>query len=52
MRRGTGGLTGLGATRWTGEAPAELLRPGSWFYVRVIQVDGETAWSSPVWVDA
>ena len=52
VRRGTGGLTGLGATRWTGEAPAELLRPGSWFYVRVIQVDGETAWSSPVWVDA
>ncbi len=50
-RPGTGGLTGLGTQSWTGQAPAEVLRPNSWYYVRVIQVDGETAWSSPVWVD-
>jgi hypothetical protein len=24
-------------------------RPGSWTYARVVQVDGETAWSSPIW---
>jgi hypothetical protein len=52
VRQGAGGLTGLGADSWQGTAPTEVLRPNSWYYVRVIQVDGEIAWSSPVWVDA
>jgi hypothetical protein len=52
LRRGTGRLVGLGITQWEGELSPDLLRPGSWYYVRVIQVDGEAAWSSPVWVDA
>ena len=26
-------------------------RDGDWYYVRVVQVDEETAWSSPVWVE-
>ncbi len=51
-RVGIGGLTGLGTRRWTAQAPEGLVRAGSWYYVRVIQVDGEIAWSSPVWVDA
>ena len=50
-RRGTGGLTGMGVTKWQGEVATDLLLPGSWYYVRVIQIDGETAWSSPIWVD-
>ncbi len=50
LQRGTGGLSSLGSTQqrvsWTDvpDAPA-------CYYVRVIQVDGEMAWSSPVWVD-
>ena len=32
------------------EDPAEL-RPGEHLYVRVQQVDGGLAWSSPVWVE-
>jgi hypothetical protein len=27
-------------------------RPGSWTFARVVQVDGETAWSSPIWFAA
>ncbi|SHN74914.1 DUF3604 domain-containing protein [Cryptosporangium aurantiacum] len=46
----TGGLTSLGAAEqrltWTDD-PGR----GAYYYVRVIQVDGEMAWSSPVWVD-
>ncbi|WP_461071774.1 DUF3604 domain-containing protein [Streptomyces pseudoechinosporeus] len=50
LGRGTGGLTSLGGTErrltWTDD-------PGgaAYYYVRVIQIDGEMAWSSPVWVD-
>ena len=51
VRAGIGGLTGLGTRRWRAQAPAALLRAGSWYYVRIIQVDGEAAWSSPIWVD-
>ena len=32
---------------WTDPDP----RPGlSWYYVRVLQTDGQIAWGSPVWV--
>jgi hypothetical protein len=50
LRRGVGGLTSLGSSTWQGSADDALLRPDSWYYVRVIQVDGEMAWSSPIWV--
>lgn len=50
-RLGVGGLTGMGTTSWLVQADPGILRAGSWYYVRVIQVDGEAAWSSPVWVD-
>lgn len=50
LQRGTGGLTSLGATStrlsWTDDPSVS-----AYYYVRVIQVDGEMAWSSPVWVD-
>ncbi|MCD6359441.1 MAG: DUF3604 domain-containing protein [Armatimonadetes bacterium] len=33
---------------WTDEAPA----PGrNWYYLRISQLNGQYAWSSPVWVD-
>ncbi len=35
--------------RWEDQPPAEGGR-GSYYYLRAIQVDGEVAWSSPVWV--
>ncbi|WP_157017985.1 DUF3604 domain-containing protein [Cryptosporangium arvum] len=48
--RATGGLTSLGTREqrlhWTDD-----VGDGAYYYVRVIQVDGEMAWSSPVWVD-
>jgi len=50
LQRGTGGLSSLGSTEqrltWTDEDGG-----AAYYYVRVIQVDGEMAWSSPVWVD-
>jgi hypothetical protein len=33
---------------WTDPAPPAS---GAWYYLRVIQADGERAWSSPVWID-
>lgn len=35
--------------RWTDEAP-ESVGDLSWYYVRLIQEDGELAWGSPIWV--
>ncbi|MDQ1537020.1 MAG: hypothetical protein QOE58_1413, partial [Actinomycetota bacterium] len=50
LQRGTGGLTSLGGTEqrltWTDDPDSS-----AYYYVRVIQIDGEMAWSSPVWVD-
>lgn len=51
VRAGTGGLTNMGTSTWVSTANPELVRAGSWYYVRAIQVDGEMAWSSPVWVE-
>lgn len=50
VRRGVGSLTGLGTDTWLGAADKDLLRPGSWYYTRVFQTDGEMAWSSPIWL--
>ncbi|MDQ3537714.1 MAG: DUF3604 domain-containing protein [Actinomycetota bacterium] len=50
LQPGVGGLSGLGATelrlRWTDERSEP-----AWYYARAYLVDGEMAWSSPIWVD-
>jgi hypothetical protein len=51
VRRGTGGLTGLGTRTIRHTFKARPVAPGHWYYTRVIQVDGEMAWTSPIWVD-
>ena len=51
LQPGTGGLTSLGANQQTLTWVDEAAGP-AYYFVRVIQVDGEMAWSSPVWVDA
>ncbi|MDA8063300.1 MAG: DUF3604 domain-containing protein [Actinomycetota bacterium] len=50
LQAGTGGLTGLGTDRIDASFELEIDRP-SWVYVRATLVDGEMAWSSPIWVD-
>ncbi|MFG1922341.1 DUF3604 domain-containing protein [Cryptosporangium sp. NPDC048952] len=51
----TGGLTSLGGTEqrltWQDNPGSATNGGAAYYYVRVIQVDGEMAWSSPVWVD-
>ncbi len=50
LQRGLGGLRSLGTTThdltWADPSP-----PPAWYYVRAVLVDGEMAWSSPIWVD-
>lgn len=50
VQPGIGGLAGLGATErdlsWS-----DTVREPAWYYLRAVQVDGEMAWSSPIWVD-
>lgn len=50
LERGVGGLSSLGGRthrfRWTDDVPGD-----AWYYVRAYLVDGEMAWSSPIWVD-
>jgi hypothetical protein len=42
----------LGTKEFTGEWEDSSPRKGpTWYYVRIVQVDGEMAWSSPVFVD-
>jgi hypothetical protein len=36
--------------RWEDPVPQQGERP-SYYYVRVVQRDGEMAWASPVWVN-
>lgn len=53
LQAGIGGLSSLGTTSldlaWTDpEPPTE---GSAFYYARVFQVDGEMAWSSPIWVD-
>ena len=49
IQPGVGGLTSLGSTsvdvEWTDDS-----RQAAFYYVRVYLVDGEMAWSSPIWV--
>ena len=50
LQPGIGGLTSLGGPerhlRW-----ADAATTSAWYYLRAIQIDGEMAWSSPIWVD-
>ena len=49
VQPGAGGLSGLGQTsidfNWIDD-----WRKTAFYYVRVFQIDGEMAWSSPIWV--
>jgi hypothetical protein len=49
VQPGVGGLTSLGSPRaaltWTDRISAP-----AFYYARVFQVDGEMAWSSPIWI--
>ncbi|MBA2528861.1 MAG: DUF3604 domain-containing protein, partial [Euzebyales bacterium] len=51
LQPGVGGLSSLGGSqlrlRWTDERSEP-----AWYYARVYLVDGEMAWSSPIWVDS
>ena len=53
LQPGIGGLSSLHTTSldltWTDPAPAA--DGSAFYYARVFQVDGEMAWSSPIWVD-
>jgi hypothetical protein len=30
--------------------PAEMPKPDDYFYLRVVETDGEASWSSPIWI--
>ena len=47
---GTGGLTSLGGREHRLRITDQPTGP-AWYYARVYQVDGEMAWSSPIWVE-
>jgi hypothetical protein len=49
LQHATGGLAGLGTTRAAVTFEAKVRTP-SWYYARVTLIDGEMAWSSPVWI--
>jgi Protein of unknown function (DUF3604) len=49
VQLGTGGLTSLGTDELRVSFEDSVVSK-SWYYVRVVLVDGEMAWSSPVWV--
>ncbi len=36
------------AFRWTDEDDGQAV---NWYYVRVVQANGQMAWSSPIWVE-
>lgn len=52
IQRGFGGLTSLGGPSgdlvWSDESDGEA----HFYYARAVQVDGEMAWSSPIWLPA
>jgi hypothetical protein len=41
----------LGGTRFEERWRPGDWKPGDWVYVRLVRVDGEMAWSSPIWID-
>jgi hypothetical protein len=48
VQLGTGGLTSLGTDEMRVGFEDPVTEP-SWYYLRVTLVDGELAWSSPIW---
>lgn len=50
IQPGVGGLMSLGTDQTSFHYSDHSGEPG-WYMVRVYQVDGEMAWSSPIWVD-
>jgi hypothetical protein len=50
IQPGVGGLVGLGVTEVDASHVDDSGEPG-WYMARVYLVDGEMAWSSPIWVD-
>jgi hypothetical protein len=50
LQPGVGGLTSLGSAEqhlaWT-----DTVAEPTYYYLRATQIDGEMAWSSPIWVD-
>lgn len=50
IQGGVGGLVGLGTTEIQASHVDDSGDPG-WYVARVYLVDGEMAWSSPIWVD-
>jgi len=49
IQQGIGGLCGLGRRQRDLEWTDDSTEP-AFYYVRVFQIDGEMAWSSPIWV--
>ena len=50
---GGGALRSLGTRDFEQEWSDDEPPPGrAWYYARTVQVDGETAWSSPIYVTA
>jgi len=49
LQPGTGGLTSLGTKQTRLEWTDPLSEP-AWYYARAFVVDGEMAWSSPIWI--
>jgi hypothetical protein len=50
LQRGTGGLLGMGQSTFSGSFEF-FAGEVSFLYARVVLVDGEMAWSSPIWVE-
>ncbi|MGB3187352.1 MAG: DUF3604 domain-containing protein [Ornithinimicrobium sp.] len=56
LQHSVGGLTSLGSrqvqTSWTDDRPEHAAQVGlaTFYYVRAYLVDGEMAWSSPIWI--
>ncbi|MHB1940061.1 MAG: DUF3604 domain-containing protein [Candidatus Dormibacteria bacterium] len=51
-RSSIGALTSLGIRRYEKEIRLPLSELPEWVYLRVVLVDGEMAWSSPIWLPA
>ena len=50
IQRGTGGLAGMGSRSFSANFTEEVTEP-HYLYARLFLVDGEMAWSSPVWIN-
>ena len=51
LQPAVGALLGLGARELDLDFDDDGSSVPAFYYARVIQVDGEMAWSSPIWVD-